>query len=121
MASRVEKLLLMNPEQREIVALRERIDALELSLRTAAHEREVLQNEVLSLQMRLLDQRAADPDFSARQEEGLRQIRNELLEMLEESVLTEARREFYLRHILLLDTNNLVVLLRNMKFADSMQ
>jgi hypothetical protein len=43
------------------------------------------------------------------------------LNILDEAVLTKARREFYERHIRELDTDNLLVLLRNMQFADALK
>ena len=53
--------------------------------------------------------------------DSLRRVQNELLNILDEAVLTKARREFYERHIRELDTDNLLVLLRNMQFADALK
>ena len=122
MATKVEKLLLQfHLEQKENDALRDRIEALELSLRTAAHERKVLQTKITSLEKKLLEQHASDPGLSARQEAGLLKVKSELMSILDESVLPVARREFYERHIRDLDTDSLVALLRNMQFVDSMK
>lgn len=87
MATKVEKLLIrIHLEQKENDALRDRIDGLELSLRPAAHERKVLKTKITSLEKKLLTQHAADPGLSARQEEGLHQIKKELFDILDDSV-----------------------------------
>lgn len=58
---------------------------------------------------------------ASQRQESLRRIQSELLNILDESVLTKARREFYERHIRELDTENLLILLRHMQFTDSIK
>lgn len=58
---------------------------------------------------------------ASQRQEGLRRIQSELLNILDESVLTKARREFYERHIHELDTENLLILLRYIQFSDSIK
>jgi chromosome segregation ATPase len=53
--------------------------------------------------------------------DSLRRVQNELLNLLGEAVLTKARYEFYERHIRELDTETLLILLRNMQFVDSLK
>lgn len=92
---------------------------LRLLLTSAQAEVKALRSINQSLQVNGFTSNRYSRIRTSQRQESLQRIQSELLNMLDESVLTKARREFYERHIRELDTENLLILLRHMQFSDS--
>lgn len=82
-------------------------------------ELRVLKSKIAELQKQSNASKDRQINETLQRTEGLQRVQRELMKILDESVLTNSRHEFYERHIKNLDIENLLLLLRDMQFTDS--
>jgi hypothetical protein len=96
-------------------------DLRKLQLLTEARDAELrfLKSKLAELQKRSNASKDRQIIETLRSTEGLQRVQRELMKILGEAVLTSSRHEFYERRINNLDTENLLLLLRDLQFTDS--